>query len=253
MLEAWLKVEDDRFFEGNAAMSWTWKQMQIAPGQVITRSAIILFSLPDQNTLQLHITSSLPDVIHATDTLHVSGTVTSSDPNAQLSLMVVVGRDPSTIFHLAENVPHSFSISFPATDLLANSGAHELEFFVADGHGSLSNGEWFYAELIFPIHTPTQSTSRSRTPSRSSSPTLLRSRQPAPTKPPAHAIPLVPDCDGSDLVNFHLTAHGGNTEMSTTLSGEFTHWYHGERDTQAPFQFEWFIFSSGTIRVSVII
>jgi hypothetical protein len=49
------------------------------------------------------------------------------------------------MFHLADNVRHSFSLNFPVTYLLANSGAHELEFFVADHHGSLSNGEWFYA------------------------------------------------------------------------------------------------------------
>jgi hypothetical protein len=194
--------------------------------------------LPDQNTLRLHIMSSLSDVIHATDTLHVSGTVTSSDPNAQLSLVVVVGRDPSTMFHLAENVPHSFSISFPATDRLANPGAHELEFFVADHHGSLSNGEWFYAELIFPTYTPTQSISRSRTPSRSPSPTFLRSGQPAPTKPSAHAIPLVPDCYGSDPANFRLTAHDGNAERSTSFSGDFTRLSHGESDMHAPLRVE---------------
>jgi hypothetical protein len=78
MLEAWREVEYDRYFEGDAAMSWTWQQMQIEPGRVITRSMIVLFGLTAQNTLHLHITSSLPDVIHATDTLHVSGTVTSS-------------------------------------------------------------------------------------------------------------------------------------------------------------------------------
>jgi hypothetical protein len=226
MLDAWLEVKYDRFFESDTAMLWTWQQMQIEPGQVMTRSAIILFGLPDQNTLHLHIRSSLPDVIHATDTLHVSGTVRSSDPNAQLSIVVVVHRDPSRMFHLAENGPHSFSISFPVRDLLANSGAHKLEFFIAGRHSSLSNGEWFYAELNFPIHTPTQSISRSRTLSCSPSPTLLRSHQPAPTKPPAHAIPFGPDCDGSDPANVRLTAHDGNAEISTTLSGDFTHWDH---------------------------
>jgi hypothetical protein len=114
MLEGWREVEDDRYFEGDAAMSWIWQQMQIEPGRVVTRSMIVLFGLTAQNTLHLHITSSLPDVIHATDTLHVSGTVTSSHPKAQLSL-VVVDRDPSTMYHLADNVPHSFSFNFPAT------------------------------------------------------------------------------------------------------------------------------------------
>jgi hypothetical protein len=35
-----VEIEYDRFFEGDAAMSWAWQHMQIEPGYVITGSVI---------------------------------------------------------------------------------------------------------------------------------------------------------------------------------------------------------------------
>jgi hypothetical protein len=45
MLEGWREVEYDRYFEGDAAMSWIWQQRQIEPGRVVIYTSRVPFRM----------------------------------------------------------------------------------------------------------------------------------------------------------------------------------------------------------------
>jgi hypothetical protein len=182
---------------------------------------MIMFALPDVNTLTLQIDMRhIPLEVYFQEEIPLSGTIISMKPDEVLSLVMVVDADAFKMIELFSGlrVGDPFQFIFRPVDYEVSPGLHQFSFYAVDSGGTVSRPQSFATIIIAPSKSRSPSPVATASRSISQSPPATLTPLPAPTMPRASPLPVVVDCTTWDTY-FDIYGDDHGTQIRTSFSG----------------------------------
>jgi hypothetical protein len=225
-ISIWNQSTWSEFSGADSAMSMSWQNRPIAPGQRLVLSTVLTWGLGSSNPTLNVGSMSIPNPINWEANFTVSGTAT--DPEGRpLTIIIVADGDYSRLKKLGNYIASGAAFSYQANfrELEIRGGEHLLEVMAIEITGAVSTPSRFIVNVAAPT-LPVTNTLR-QTPARTSSAGFTRSRSQPATRTPWQTPPPLPT-PPSDLrmgftgdvdphTNFRLFGEGAS------LNGDLMH------------------------------
>jgi hypothetical protein len=200
----------------DSALAFSWQEIPLLPGQILTGSVIAKFGVHAPRDLHLSIEEdAIPGPLFHTTTITLHARVSSSDPTLTDVHLVLVVDDPLTVHRISGlgnyAVGVDFELRFRPIDYTIDEGQHELLFYAVDALGNLSPGRSVIVTIVAPTKGATSSISASHSPGPSISP-----RVNVPI-----SVRNVSFADYLPHPSFDIFGTLGNDTVLTTYSGYF--------------------------------
>jgi hypothetical protein len=219
-------------------MSMSWHSIAVQGQGLATRSALIMFGLPQNDTLVVAIWD-VPGLVAVNEQVVVSGIAAADRDDKNITVWMLIDGDICRLAQVATGVG-ILEFEFPIVPASqgVGLGAHKFSFFAVGTGANVSPQESFNISVLPPAtetptetktpsetKTPTPTSSVAQSPTRTISetpnptksasprPTASQSQFPAPTLPPGPALPISVVCDVGE--NFDIRSG----DMGTTYSG----------------------------------